>query len=86
VLPLSLPGVAAGVVIVCLFNLTAFITPNLLGGGYFDMIANFIYDRAMNTQEYPLAAAAAMVSLLLTVVLVYLLQKGFGAAIKGATR
>jgi ABC-type spermidine/putrescine transport system permease subunit I len=74
------------VVIVCLFNLTAFITPNLLGGGYFDMIANFIYDRAMNTQEYPLAAAAAMVSLLLTVVLVYLLQKGFGAAIKGATR
>jgi ABC-type spermidine/putrescine transport system permease subunit I len=86
VLPLSLPGVAAGVIIVYLFNLTAFITPNLLGGGYFDMIANFIYDRAMNTQEYPLAAAAAMVSLVLTVVLVYLLQKGFGAAIKGAAR
>jgi ABC-type spermidine/putrescine transport system permease subunit I len=86
VLPLSLPGVAAGVVIVYLFNLTAFITPSLLGGSQFDMIANFIFDRALNTQEYPMAAAASMVSLIVTVVLVYLLQKGFAAAIRGATR
>lgn len=86
ILPLSLPGVAAGVVIVYLFNLTAFITPNLLGGGYVDMIANLIYDQAMNTQQYPLASAAAMVSLVLTIVVVYLLQKGFGSMIRGAQR
>lgn len=85
-LPLSLPGVAAGVVLVYLFDFTAFITPGLLGGGYFDMIANFIYDRAMNTQDYPGAAAAAMVSLALTVVIVYVLQKGFRAAIRGTER
>lgn len=86
ILPLSMPGVAAGVVIVYLFNLTSFITPSLLGGGYFDMIANFIYDKAMNTQEYPFAAAASMVSLVLTLLIVYAMQKTFRAAIKGAER
>jgi len=86
VLPLSLPGVAAGVVIVYLFNLTAFITPSLLGGGHVDMIANLIFDRAMNTQDYPFASAAAMVSLLLTLIIVYLLQSGFRRTIRGAER
>jgi len=86
ILPLSMPGVAAGVVIVYLFNLTSFITPNLLGGGYFDLIANFIFDKAMNTQEYPFAAAASMVSLVLTLCIVYAMQKFFRVAIRGAER
>jgi len=34
VFPLSMPGVAAGVVIVYLFELTSYIVPGLLGGGY----------------------------------------------------
>jgi ABC-type spermidine/putrescine transport system permease subunit I len=86
ILPMSMPGVAAGVVIVYLFNFTSFITPSLLGGGYFDMIANLIYDQAMNTQEYPLAAATSVIALVLTVAIVYALQKMFAVTIRGAER
>jgi ABC-type spermidine/putrescine transport system permease subunit I len=86
ILPMSMPGVAAGFVIVFLFNFTSFITPSLLGGGYFDMIANLIYDQAMNTQEYPLAAATSMIALLLTIFIVYAMQKLFGLTIRGAER
>ena len=84
--PLSLPGIAAGVIVVYLFNLTSFITPALLGGGYFDMIANLIYDQAMNTQDYPLSAATSMVSLAVTLLVVYLLQRFFSRFIRGVER
>ena len=86
ILPMSMPGVAAGVIIVYLFNFTSFITPSFLGGGYFDMIANLIYDQAMNTQEYPLAAATSVIALVLTVLIVYALQKFFAATIRGVER
>jgi putative spermidine/putrescine transport system permease protein len=86
ILPMSMPGVAAGVVIVYLFNFTSFITPSLLGGGYFDMIANLIYDQAMNTQQYPVAAATSMIALLLTIFIVYAMQKLFAAMIRGTER
>jgi putative spermidine/putrescine transport system permease protein len=86
ILPMSMPGVAAGVVIVYLFNFTSFITPSLLGGGYFDMIANLIYDQAMNTQQYPVAAATSMVALVLTILIVYAMQKLFALTIRGAER
>ncbi|MGE0714719.1 MAG: ABC transporter permease [Alphaproteobacteria bacterium] len=86
VFPLSLPGVAAATVIVFLFALTSYIAPGLLGGGYFDMIANLIYDKAVNAQDYPFAAAAAVVSVTTTLALVYLMQKGFRAAIRGTER
>jgi len=50
---LSLPGVAAGVVIVYLFELTSYIVPGLLGGGYADMIANFITTRRCGLSTIP---------------------------------
>lgn len=86
IFPLSLPGVAAGVTVVYLFGFTAFIMPNLLGGTYFDLIANLIYDKAMNAQNYPFAAASAMIALGPTLLTVYLIQKGFSWFIRGAGR
>jgi putative spermidine/putrescine transport system permease protein len=83
-LPLSLPGVVAGVIIVYLFTLTAYVIPGLLGGGYFEMIANLVYDKAMSTQDYPFAAAAAMITFAVTAAVVYALQKALGRAIRGA--
>lgn len=72
VFPLSLPGVLAGVVLVFLFDLTAYIMPGLLGSGYFDMIANVIYDQAMEVRDQPFAAALSMVLLVATLAVVYL--------------
>ncbi len=81
-LPLSLPGMAAGVVLVLLFQLTAFIVPGLLGGGYYDMVANFIYDQALSVLNTPFAAAVAMVMLGITLILVIGLNKLFQRSLK----
>jgi putative spermidine/putrescine transport system permease protein len=66
VLPLSASGVVSGAVIVFLMCLNSYITPALLGGGFVDMIANEIYDQAMNMFRIPLAAASATILLILS--------------------
>jgi ABC-type spermidine/putrescine transport system permease subunit I len=78
ILPLSIPGIAAGVIIVYLFEVTAYIIPALLGGGYYDMVANLIYSKAMGAMDYPLSAAIAMTMLVISCVIVYGAQKAFG--------
>lgn len=78
IFPLSLPGVAAGIVIVYLFELTSYIVPGLLGGGYVDMIANLIYNKAMQSFEYAFASAAAVITLVVSGTAVYLLNSVFG--------
>jgi putative spermidine/putrescine transport system permease protein len=77
IFPLTLPGVAAGIVIVYLFELTSYIVPGALGGGYVDMMANLIYAKAMQSFDHPFAAAAAMVMLAVSLAAIYLLQKMF---------
>lgn len=77
IFPLTLPGLAAGVVIVFLFEMTSYIVPGILGGGYVDMVANLIYAKAMGSFDYPFAAAAAMIMLVISGVAVYLLQRAF---------
>ena len=81
-LPLSLPGMAAGVVLALLFQLTSFIVPGLLGGGYYDMVANFICDQALGVLNIPFASAVAMVMLAITLFLVIGLNKLFERNLK----
>jgi len=71
VFPLSLSGVTASVVIVFLYALGAFATPLLLGGGFVDLISVFAYEQAINFSNYGFAAAGAIVSSVLGLVLVY---------------
>jgi ABC-type spermidine/putrescine transport system permease subunit I len=78
ILPLTIPGIAAGVIIVYLFEVTAYIIPALLGGGYYDFVANLIYSKAMGAMDYPLSSAMAMTMLVVSGVIVYGLQKAFG--------
>lgn len=75
IFPLTMPGLAAGIVIVFLFELTSYIVPGVLGGGYVDMMANLIYAKAMQSFDYPFAAAAAMIMLVVSALGVYALQK-----------
>jgi putative spermidine/putrescine transport system permease protein len=78
ILPLTIPGIAAGVIIVYLFEVTAYIIPALLGGGYYDIVANLIYSKAMGAMDYPLSSAIAMTMLVISGVIVFGLQKAFG--------
>ncbi|MBV9735704.1 MAG: ABC transporter permease [Acidisphaera sp.] len=68
-LPLSLPGVNAGVALVFITSLGFFITPSLLGGGRTTMAAMIIEEEADTYLDWPLASAIATILLALTVVI-----------------
>jgi len=46
-MPLSLPGILSGVILTFVFCFAAYLTPGLLGGGFFKMIGNVIYEQAV---------------------------------------
>jgi putative spermidine/putrescine transport system permease protein/mannopine transport system permease protein len=66
-LPLSLPGVNAGVALVFITSLGFFITPSLLGGGRTNMAAMIIEQEANTYLDWPLASAIATILLIFTV-------------------
>lgn len=68
-LPLSLPGIISGGLIVFAWTLSAFPTPELLGGGKVKMIANVVKDLGLDSFNWPGAAAFAMLALALTLAL-----------------
>src|SRR5262249_53308165 len=82
--PLSLPGVLAGFVLVFLFDLTAYIMPGMLGGGYFNMIANLIQEQAMAVLDKRFASAISIVLLIVTVGTVYGIH-ALATGMKGAS-
>jgi ABC-type spermidine/putrescine transport system permease subunit I len=75
ILPLSLPGVAAGMVLVFVISLGYFITPMLLGGPTTMMIASLISQQATKLLDWPMASAIAAVLLLTTIVILALFHR-----------
>jgi putative spermidine/putrescine transport system permease protein len=74
VLPLSLPGVAAGCLIVFTLSTSAFITPALLGGPRVKVMASLAYQQTLLLSDWPYGGAIAFILLAVTgaAVLVYL--------------
>jgi ABC-type spermidine/putrescine transport system permease subunit I len=66
-LPLSLPGVAAGSVLLFVLGLGFFITPALLGGGRVTLVAMLIEANIREALNWPLAAALSVLLLAATV-------------------
>ena len=66
-LPLSLPGVFAGCLLVFVMSLGFYITPALLGGPRTLMIATLIGQQATELLNWPFAAAISCVLLVLSV-------------------
>jgi len=71
-LPLSVPGIAAAVLIVFIPTIGDYVTPNLIGGGKIPMIANIIEVLMLVRDDKPLGSAIA-VSAMFVVTLVSLL-------------
>jgi putative spermidine/putrescine transport system permease protein len=67
-LPLSMPGIVSGSLVVFAWTFSAFPTPELLGGGKVKMIANVVKDLALDSFNWPGSAAFAAVALAVTLV------------------
>lgn len=77
-LPLSMPGVIAGSVLVFIPSVGAYVIPNLLGGPNTAMIGNFIAGQFGAAGNWPLGAAASFVLMLimLGVIALYMRRAG----------
>jgi len=82
VLPLSMPGLIAGAVLVFAGSISAFVTQTLVGGGRMIFMPFHLYQQAIEANDWPFAAALAMI-LLVAVLLVIL---GLGLVGRAATR
>ena len=77
VLPLGMPGVVAGAVIVGISATGEYVIPEILGGGKTLMLGNIVASQFLNVGNYPFGSAIAM-SLLGVLVLLMILGGRFG--------
>ncbi|WP_246776001.1 ABC transporter permease [Methylobacterium aquaticum] len=64
VLPQIMPGVLSGAIIVFSLSASAFATPAIIGGRRLKVAATLAYDEFLNTLNWPLGAAVAVLLLL----------------------
>lgn len=79
VLPMSLPGIIVGGVLVFTGALTAYTTPQLLGGNKNLVLATFIYQKAMSVGDWTGASVIATIMIIITVLVIKILN---GVAVK----
>ena len=65
VIPLSLPGVAAGSILVFVLTIAAYATPRLVGGSRLLVMPIFVYDQTMALLNWPFASATSFILLAL---------------------
>ncbi len=69
ILPLSIPGLVTGSVLVFTGCLTAYTTPQLLGGTDTRVLATMIYQQAMSLGDWTQASVVAVVMIVITIVI-----------------
>lgn len=76
IIPLAMPGIVAGCLLVFIPGLGAFVTPELLGGGKALMIGNLIQGQFGAARNWPFGAALAfaLLALVLVAMLIYALR------------
>lgn len=77
-LPMSLPGLFAGTVLVFILSLGFFVTPALLGGGRVQMLAQRIESTITVYSNWGAASALGVVLLIIAVLVLWLLNRVFG--------
>ncbi len=76
VIPLAMPGIAAGAILVFIPCLGAYVTPDLLGGSKSMMIGNLIQNQFGSGRNWPFGAALsfALLAIVLLAMMLYLIR------------
>jgi len=79
-LPLSVPGMIAGSILVFIPAMGMFVVPDLMGGAKTVLVGNLIRNQFLTARDWPFGAAASMVLLIgtLIVTLLYARRAGLG--------
>ena len=72
-LPLSMPGIIAGSIIVFIPSLGAYVTPDLMGGAKVSLLGNLLQQQFMTVRDWPFGSALSfiMMAVMLAATLVY---------------
>ncbi len=79
-LPLSLPGIAAGSMLVFSLTVAAFVQPALMGGPSVTVLSTLIYEQMTVTLDWGFGAAVATILLVVSTGLFFLYQRLLGLA------
>ena len=78
ILPLSAPGVYAGILLVAITNVGDYLSASILGGPSTTMIGNVIQTQYIQNSNYPLASALALMLMTTLLIGMYLYARTFG--------
>ena len=78
ILPLSAPGVYAGILLVFITNVGDYVSAAILGGPSTTMIGNIIQTQYVRTPNYPIASALALILMVTLLVAMCLYARAFG--------
>lgn len=87
-LPLSVPGILSGGLIVFSLAAAAFVTPYVIGGSRVKVLPLLVYNAAVTTFEWPLAATLSillfLICIVLTAFIARIIERRFAAWLRGA--
>ncbi|MFT4415264.1 spermidine/putrescine ABC transporter permease PotB [Fredinandcohnia humi] len=70
-LPLTMPGIVAGSLLVFIPTLGLFFIPDLMGGAKTMMIGNLIKNQFLTARDWPFGAASSIILVILTMILIF---------------
>lgn len=79
ILPLSAPGIYAGIVLVAITNVGDYVSAAILGGPSTTMIGNVIQTQYVNNADYPVASALALILMATLLVALAIYARVFGS-------
>ncbi|MDD2922916.1 MAG: ABC transporter permease [Anaerolineales bacterium] len=77
-LPLSMPGVVAGTILVFIPVMGTFIVSDLLGGRQVILIGNLIQRQFLDARDAPFGSAASLILMVMTLIVTYFYTRKFG--------
>jgi putrescine transport system permease protein len=80
-LPLSMPGIVAGSLLVFIPAIGEYVIPTLLGGSSFAMIGRVTFDEFFLNRDWPMASALAFAMLLVVVIPIMFMQRAQSAVV-----